>query len=247
MRSISLYYDKEDDMLHTSFGFQHNTLFTSYEDKGYKQNKPEFIVPSTNFHILIKSNFGYGSSSYLRAYLKDNGIPILNFKNWCDCINCSLSYFEVEPTPKNWEELLHSIANAYNNRASWNYNGIINCINQLIELLSHPDNICIRAKIWSQDTVEWKGNNARLHIIKKTSELVKNIETLQLEDYMHIKEGIISICKKIVPMIISTYKNAIENQSKQQYSIKKDLEINFDNIYNYLKRTNQIDILFGNE
>ena len=48
-------------------------------------------------------------------------------------------------------------------------------------------------------------------------------------------------------MIISTYKNAIENQSKQQYSIKKDLEINFDNIYNYLKRTNQIDILFGSE
>ena len=121
---VCLCYDKEHDRLYKGYWFQKDVLFESYNDKGYRYNRPQFIVPNSDFKIKIESNFGYGNSSYLRASMSYKDVPFLNFENWIEYLNGSFKYFEVEPQEENFEELFDRIIEVYNKKTFWNNNSI---------------------------------------------------------------------------------------------------------------------------
>lgn len=248
---ISLYYSKENDCLYTAPFISNDVLFTSHEEKGFKHNKPKFVGAAMNFGINIQTNFGYGNASYLRAFMQYNDMPLISCYNWCDSINCALPHFEVEPNPQNWECLFARIISAYKERDSWNYNCIVKIIKQLNNMLLQPNKVYIRNHCWSTKLCLWKGNTAFLHITKKVSELIQELESLKMDEYIHIKEGINSICRKTLPIIELAYRSFVL-EKEQEGTIPsistlqelKRLEKYYDTIYNYLKRTNQLDILF---
>ncbi|MBR2359332.1 MAG: hypothetical protein IKA75_02790 [Bacteroidaceae bacterium] len=249
--SISLYYSKENDYLYTAPFISNDALFTSHEEKGFHYDKPKFIGAELNFGINIQTNLGYGNASYLRAMLLYNDRHLVSCYNWCDSINCALSHFEVEPNPQNWGSLFTRIKSAYKDRDSWNYNCIIEIIEELKNKLLHPDKIYVRNHCWSTKLLLWSGNTAILHLTKKVNELILEIESLKIGEHKHIKEGTNSICREAIPIIELAYRNLTQEreqmetlQSTSTLQKLKRLETYYDTIYNYLKRTDQIKLLF---
>lgn len=245
--SIALCYDNTKDNLYISpvIG-EKNILFESYEEKGYKQNKSKFFIPGTNFSIKIESNFGYGTRSYLRALMWYNDVPLLNFYNWWDCINCRLSFFEVEPTAEHWEELFSQIINVYNHKDSWNYNSINNGINELHNALSHPEKITIRNHPWPPPKSVWEEKLSVLHFARKNTELLNELVSLKFDDIQYFKDILNSICIKLIPLITTEYKRLFQEKQNVETTNLNRLEICFDAIYTYLKRTKQIELFFTN-
>lgn len=244
--SIALCYDNTKDNLYVSSASGSRVLFESYQEKGYKQNKPKFFIPGTNFSIKIESNFGYNNSSYLRALMWYNDVPLLNFHNWWDCINCRLSFFEVEPTAEHWEELFSQIINVYNHKDSWNYNNIYSGINKLHNALSNPEKITIRNHPWLSPKSVWEKKLSVLHFARKSIELLNELVSLKFDDVQYFKDILNSICIKLIPLITTEYKRLFQEKQNVETTNLNRLEICFDAIYTYLKRTKQIELFFTN-
>lgn len=244
--SIALCYDNTKDSLYISSASESRVLFESYKEKGYKQNKPKFFIPGTNFSIKIESNFGYSNSSYLRALMWYNDVPLLNFHNWWDSINCRLSFFEVEPTAEHWEELFSRIIDVYNHKDSWNYNSIYSGINELHNALSHPEKITIRNHPWLPPKNVWEEKLSVLHFARKSIELLNELVSLKFDDVQYFTDTLNSICIKLIPLITTEYKRLFQEKQNVETINLNRLEICFDAIYTYLKRTKQIELFFIN-
>lgn len=250
--SIALCYDKTKDKLYIGSEIGNNVLFVSHEEKGHNHNRPQFPVPETNFSIKIESNFKYGNRAYLRASMWYNNIPLFNFQNWLNCLNCKLLYFKVEPTPEHWEELFTKIIEIYKYRDSWNYNSIFNGLNALNDALSHPEEITVCNSPWLNPQTPWKEPLSILHLTRKFCELLDNLETLKLNEVNLFKEILNSICIKIMPLIITTYKHLIQKQQNEEEASHNittyisGFDEKFDTLCSYLKHTNQLRLFFTN-
>lgn len=244
--SITLYYDNVEDDLHVNYKKGGIVLFESYEEKGYKQNKPKFFIPGTNFSIKIESNFGFGNNSHLRALIWYNDLPLLNFHNWWDCINYKLSFFEVEPTPEHWKELFSQIINVYNHKDSWNYNNISTGLQELHNALSHPEKITIRNHPWLPPKTVWEEKLSVLHFARKSIELLNELISLKFDDVKYFKDILNSICMKLIPLITTEYKRLYQEKQSAETTNLNRLELCFDAIYIYLKHTKQLNLFFTN-
>lgn len=244
----TLNYNKEKDCLCIDGWPYHQVLFESYDDSGYSHNKPMFFVPETDFGIQIASNFGYGNASYLRVRMQYRGVPIFNFSNWHDSKHCTLTYFEVSPNSDSWCELFKQIITVYDERESWNNNHALVAIERLLGLMLNLNDIEVRINPKSINLTTLKGEAVVLHFAMKTEELIQAMETAKIERYTHIKDGLDSICEKMLSFIPHTYKQimgSIEVNKETNTKNKEKLESAYNTIYEYLKRTNHLDMILG--
>lgn len=122
-----LIYDTVNDTLSFEAGViigNNVSLFESYEEKGYKNNKPSVTVGNSGFTFTIETNFGYGRAAHLRFQAEYKGTILYSFKNENGVygIDAPSKYFNVKPDPENWPFLFAVLCNVYKNRDNWNIN-----------------------------------------------------------------------------------------------------------------------------
>ncbi len=247
--SLALCYNKAKDNLYIGSSSSPFALFRSHDEKGYNHNRPQFSIPETNFCIKIESNFSYGNTAYLRASIWYNDEPLLNFHNWWDCLNYNLSYFKVNPTSQNWEELFNQIINVYNHKDSWYCTEIHNELKPLYDALSHPEKITVRKYPWLPPQTDWKEPLSVLHLARKSHELLNELEAQKLSEIPVFKDILISIFTKVIPLIPTAYTQVLQEKPKDEHktiTYTKYFEKYFDTIYTYFKRTNQLPLFFSN-
>lgn len=247
---LKLCYNKEKELLYISeWSYAQDILFESYDKKGYSSNKPQFVIPQTNFSIKIETNFGYNNASYLRALMCYNSVPLLNFDNWCDSLNGDLHYFQVEATPDNWKELFQLIIKVYNERDSWNNNNTIKGLEQIIDLMKNIECINVRPKPYLPNKGILNGNIAIIHFAKKIQMILYAMHESKLDEHLHIKELLNIICKQMLLSIPPTYRKILNGDAETLCSQSsradiKHLESCFSTIYNYLQRSQQLFMFF---
>ena len=122
-----LIYDTVNDTLSFEVGViigNNVSLFESYEEKGYKNNKPSVTVGNSGFTFAIETNFGYGRAAHLRFQAEYKGSVLYSFKNENGeyGIGAPSKFFNVKPDTENWPFLFALLCNVYKNRDNWNIN-----------------------------------------------------------------------------------------------------------------------------
>lgn len=222
-------------------------LFSSYEDKGWKDSG--FIeIPDSNFAFKIMSNFGYGKSSYLKCGMKYNGQLLVNSEKWCETTRL-LTYWDEQPTPEYWGNLLKHICHAYKMRDAWNYNNILDAATKLNGYLLNPESLEVRAYHWSKIVSCYTPQLKNVHLISKCDELIKTIKELKFEDYGNIRQVTDEVCNKAISLIFKTYNSIINdssNNTNTRTSNLKKITDSFDTIYNFLRDDQRLNLLFLN-
>lgn len=241
-----LSFDKKIDALCYNIWI-HPVLFSSYEENGWRDSG-WIQVPESSFAFRIMSNFGYGSRAYLKCHVKYQEQSLINSNSWCETKKL-LTYWEEQPTPDCWENLLKHVVDMYKKRDAWNYNNILNATYKLNHYLSFPDSLEIYAHKWSRTPLNYSPQLKNIHLIEKCNELIKKIQELKLENYDNIGEVTSEICKKVIALIFETY-NSIVSKSYNTAETKK-IHIEritncFDTVYRFLQNTNQLHLLFSN-
>ena len=110
---ILCYNEERRKLYHASSAPSKDVLFHTYEDKGYKESD-NINVGETGFSFIIKSNFGYGSASYLQFVASFGPSKLFDFELGC------LPFFWVVPTADNWDKLFCKIEDVFEQRETWN-------------------------------------------------------------------------------------------------------------------------------
>lgn len=244
---IAISFDKQKDALcYNTWG--HPILFSSYETKGWKDT--EWIqIPESGFAFRIMSNFGFGNKAYLKCFVKYKEKMLVNSDSWCETKN-QLTYWEEQPTPHHWMDLLRHIVDSYKKRDAWNYNNILDAADKLNRYLSFPELLEVNAHKWSKSHFNYSIELKNIHLIEKCDELITKIQELKLENYDNISNSISEICRKVIALIFKTY-NSIISESSNTVEIREILlekTINcFNTVYMFLQNTNQHHLLFSNK
>ncbi len=250
-----LYYDKSQDALcyktPTYFRSYRRrvdlvSLFGSYDDKGWKEQRVN--VPYSNFVVTFSSNFGYGNSSYLRCSIKYNEQTLVNSTNWCETKK-SLDSWEEEPTPDSWEYLFEGVVNAYNKRDAWNFNNLFSASSKLLYYLLHLEELNVHIHTWSKNTIYDSSLAKGIHLIGKSSELMKYIQELKMEEYENLRQVTNEICRNVIPLILKSYNSLISEPHNISQMLQKQyteqIISDFSMIFSFLRDTGQMPILLS--
>lgn len=240
-------FDKDADRLCYNDG-NHQLIFESYDDSGWK-NSCWIEIPGSNFAFKIKSKFGHATTKCLECVMKYNGQWLVQSENWCET-NKSLIVWEVQPTPYYWEDMLKHICDVYNKRNAWNSDNIVIAARTLNMYLAAPESLKTQKHYWSNKIINISLQSKNIHLIDKCNELMTMIRALNLEGYEILKQMIEEICCKALCVMFDTY-NSVVNTSTCTSDLKclylKKITKGFDTIYNFLRDTNRLHLLFLNK
>lgn len=205
-----LNYDSNTDSL--SVGYSENginTLFESYEEKGYNNNRPPITIGDSGFTFTIETNFGFSYRSYLRFKIEYKGSNLYSFRNKMGkyAVEGPSTYFCVEPDPKNWYDLLLLLCEVYRNRDCWN-------LNQCLEWQE--------ARIINKIIVK-----TPLHLAKSLSAYFSMLKSTHLGLCAPVLEGIKSICEKELPVLVANILNNNPNKENIDYA-KEAISLAFE-------------------
>ena len=173
-------------------------IFRPYTTEGWSRNnrKSNIInIPNEDVKIHIKSNFGYGKSSFLYATMKNKERIILDFDvEKLQVLNyCSVSTLSVKS--RDWDSLFRKIINYY--KEPWSSTEVFTYIEELGNLLD-KDEINIKANMIEKEFRTWKGTFlVTSHVARKLHDLLDSIELSKMND-QDINDRILALCHKFL-------------------------------------------------
>lgn len=156
-------------------------LFLPHGYKGFWEQ--EVQIPKNNLSIKIKTNFGYGSMTYMKGFIERDGKRLLDFdKSKILVLNkCSVMTIDVEPYA--WKELFEkiiSISKVFDPTQ---------CSPSSISYVEEIDNILnkneifIKSSLIKEETVKWEGEYiVTLFAAKKIKDLIKGCQLANITD-----------------------------------------------------------------
>ena len=152
-------------------------------------------IPDTQLSIRIKSNFGYGRSSYLRATLYNKELEVLDFNNEKLYIlnGCSVRY--VSAPDYEWNELFKQIIQKYRQAFSYEEysNAFLSYVDELKAMLNKED-LEIRTRIGEDGISKRKGDILLLSYLgRKIADLITGLKfSIPIKD--KIVKHLIPLC-----------------------------------------------------
>lgn len=140
----SIYFAPEEDILFLPHGY-----------KGFWER--EVQIPKDNLSIKIKTNFGYGSMTYMKAIVERNRKRLLDFdKSKFFVLNsCSIMTLDVEHYA--WEELFEKIISISKRFAPTQCSTSSISYVEEIENILYKNEILIRGSFIKEKNVKWNG------------------------------------------------------------------------------------------
>ena len=213
-----LCYNKETDKLFHSVHLLARGLCRSHEEKGW-QDSGDIAIEETDFVFRIRTNFGYGSKSYMYFIATYRGNELYDFEG--SLSPKTMTKFYVPASPDNWYELFSKLEMVYAEKECWNTNSFSR------SLLAFD----------SMDESEYE-EDANLIIQHISTLLSESVPTAQTANPL-----LAPYIKKMCMLGIKIIRNNFTGVGCQKLSGeigRKGLDI----IYNFLKKTNQEQLLF---
>lgn len=163
------------------FASEEEILFFPHGYKGFWEK--EVQIPKDNLSIKIKTNFGYGNMSYMKAIIERDGERLLDFdkSKFFVLNNCSVMTLDVEHYA--WEELFEKIISI-----SKEFDSTL-CSTSSISYIEEIDNILYKKEILVKDSfikeknVKWNGEYlVTLFAAKKIKDLIKGCQLANITD-----------------------------------------------------------------
>lgn len=175
-----------------------------YCPQGYYGKESDTIdIPEKNIRITITSNFGYRTTSYLKASFEHNGYRILDFDK--DILyafrKCSIKTICVPQY--RWEALFDKIISAYNEALSGHYDtSSIAYIEEIEDMLDKKE-ICIREDLDKEKNIKWNGDfSVLLFAGNKIRDMLEAFELAKPIDST-ISKHLIDLCRKYIKKLKS--------------------------------------------
>lgn len=169
-----------------------DVLFTPHGHEGYWEQ--ERTIKKENLKIKISTNFGYGNSSYMRAWVEKDGEPLLDFDKSKIYIlrNCSVITQDVMPYA--WEKLFNKII-----LASRNHNveecttSAISYVEEISNLLDEKEFLIKSSLVRDAFTEKYNGIDVLIHVMNKTKDLIAGCKAADIIDEYFL-DMIIDLC-----------------------------------------------------
>lgn len=176
------------------FAPEKEILFLPHGYKGFWEK--EVQIPKENLSIKIKTNFGYGSMTYMKAIVERDGKRLLDFdkSKFYVLNNSSVMTLDVEHYA--WEKLFGKIISISKEFAP------TQCSTSSISYIEEIDNILSKKEIFikslfiNEKTVKWSGEYiVTLFAAKKIKDLIKGCQLANITDEYFINK-INELCYK---------------------------------------------------
>ena len=188
-------------------------LYRPHGYAGYVINK--FEVPGRNVEITIRSNFGYGSASYLRASVNCGNRRILDFdmSKLYVLNHCSITTLDVPVY--SWDILFEKIIKAYNVAFLDSLTtSAVAYIDELSDILDR-DEISVKGYIDKDKSTQWDGEFlVSLHVGGKIQDLVEGLEAAEVSDSTVLKYTM-NLCRKYVKKLKAQHFDYEDSRSSQ--------------------------------
>ena len=164
-----------------NFAPEEDVLFLPHGIKGWHEEAPQKQME--NLSIKIKTNFGYCSCAYMRAFVERDGKMLLDFdmSKLFVLKNCSVSSLDVEHYA--WEELFEKIIDISKKFDS------AKCTTSAISYVEGIDNmlngneILIKSSLVDEKPVKWSGEYlVTLFTAKKINDLITGCQLANITD-----------------------------------------------------------------
>lgn len=194
-----LCYSKENGLYTKRLAENNSPEYLLFRPHGYAGwHNDTITIPEKNINIHIRSNFGYGNKSYLKAIIEREGRTLLDFDiNKLPILNnCSLGSFDV-PIYE-WDMLFKKIISAYNDSFSDKFTtSAIAYIDKIGQMLNQEE-ISIKGVFHQERQTIWNGNFLiSIYTSKKLCDLLNGLELANCGDDIVINHTIALCCKFI--------------------------------------------------
>lgn len=109
---LYLSYDPKKGLIKSNDGVINGNCISEHDEKGWDTplHEQSMEIPGQDVRIVVRTNFHFGSKSYMNASITMRDKLVLNFTD----TNLSHSIKIVHAEPGNWEALFEGIINLYN-------------------------------------------------------------------------------------------------------------------------------------
>lgn len=213
--TICLCYSESKGLYVSSIYFapEEEILFLPHGYKGFWER--EVQIPKDNLSIKIKTNFGYGSMTYMKAIVERDGKRLLDFdkSKFFVLNNSSVMTLDVEHYA--WKKLFEKIISISKGSDS------TQCSSSSISYIEEIDNILSKKEIFIKSsfiqgkTVKWSGEYiVALFATKKIKDLIKGCQLASITDEYFIDKTN-ELCHKWLQKIQSINIDLRDNRTTQ--------------------------------
>lgn len=195
------------------FASKEEVLFLPHGYKGFWEK--EVQIPKNNLSIKIKTNFGYGSMTYMKAIVERDGKRLLDFDKSKFFVLNNNSVMTLDVEHYAWEKLFEkiiSISKGFDptlcSTSSISYvEGIDNILNK--------KEILIKGSSIEEKTVKWDGEYiVTLFAAQKIKDLIKGCQLANITDEYFIDKTN-KLCHKWLQKIQSISIDLRDNRTSQ--------------------------------
>lgn len=219
-----LYYNKEKDIIyHSDSPHSDEILFCSYEENGWKQSD-EISIADSGFTFRILSNFGYGSKSYFHFVAKYKDCLLCDFEGSSSTV--AVNRFSVQLLPDKWEQLFLKLEQVYSEKECWNINSFSRALFSFDSDISNLD----ESELGKKSNLILR----KISLFLSTEFAVNQSANPLVAPYL---KNICSLGVKIIRYNLVGVGCEVLSEDNRKESL--------DVIYNFLKKTNQEQLLFS--
>lgn len=221
---MSLFYSLENGLSQDRSGKGASLLIDSHEIEGF--HTCEATIPGSNIKIVVGSNFGYGSKSYLysKMYVGDKIVPFFketDIRKSFDRITVTLG--GKESLQDSWATLFKKVIYQYNNWATQE--------NDIISYFDVLDTLVNGEKVCSNPSIQYDSRDAELFLaIERLAQIVNIIDDTILQHSVVLSQRLTNSCESVLREIST---NADEVKKCYNDKWEKHLTI----ILQYLHKT----------
>lgn len=176
-----------------------DVLFLPHGHKGFWEK--QVLLTKENLTIQIKTNFGYGSWTYMRAIIERKGQRLLDFDKSKMYIlnNCSVMTLDVKPY--GWEELFDKIISISKRfDPSQCTSSALSYVEEIDNILNKKE-ILIKATFDEEKAINWNGEYLiTLFAAKKICNLIEGCNIANITDEYFI-DKCVQLYKKFLNRI----------------------------------------------
>lgn len=188
-------------------------LFLPHGYKGFWEK--EVQIPKDNLSIKIKTNFGYGSMTYMNAVIERNGKRLLDFDRSKFFVLNRISVLTIDVVPYDWEKLFEkiiSISKGFD--PSQCSTSSISYIEEIDNIL-YKNEVLVKGLLIDGETVRWKGEYiVSLFAARKIIDLIKGYQLASITDEYFIDKTN-KLCHKWLQKIQSINIDLRDNRTTQ--------------------------------
>ena len=197
-----------------NFAPEEDVLFLPHGIKGWHEEAPQKQME--NLSIKIKTNFGYGSMTYMKAIVERDGKRLLDFdkSKFFVLNNSGVMTLDVEHYA--WEKLFEKIISI-----SKGFDSTLVCNTSSISYVEEIDNILSKKEVFIKSsfiqgkTVKWSGEYiVALFAAKKIKDLIKGCQLASITDEYFIDKTN-ELCHKWLQKIQSINIDLGDNRTTQ--------------------------------